>query len=265
MPSTSKSSRKRPATKRKSPPRPRPKPGAAPRTARKTTARQSVPASGSRAAAASRMIRVTEWELQRILLDIHDGPVQSMYAALSQLDLLRRALTEHSGPGVVEMTERADRIRRSLETGLSEVRQFIGEFRPPEFKDRRLVELLEALALQHEASTDARVVLAVRKPLPDLALPVKIVLYRVMQEALSNAYRHGGANSVQVTVAAAGRKAVRMTVADDGAGFDPGAEQPDAHFGLKGMRDRVEMIGGRFGLTSRPGAGTQVAVEVPVA
>lgn len=227
--------------------------------------RRSGAATGSRAAAASRMIRVTEWELQRILLDIHDGPVQSMYAALSQLDLLRRAIVEHAGSGATEMTERADRIRRSLETGLAEVRQFIGEFRPPEFTDRKLVELLEALALQHEASTDAHVMLAVKKPLPETALPVKIVLYRVMQEALSNAYRHGGAHSVQVTVSAAGRKAIRMTIADDGAGFDPGVEQPDAHFGLKGMRDRVEMIGGRFGLTSRPGAGTQVAVEVPVA
>jgi signal transduction histidine kinase len=211
------------------------------------------------------MIRVTEWELQRILLDIHDGPVQSMYAALSQLDLLRRALTESSGASVPEMLERADRIRRSLETGLAEVRQFIGEFRPPEFKDRRLVELLEALALQHEAATDARVMLAVQKPIPETALPVTIVLYRVMQEALSNAYRHGGANSVQVTVASAGKRAIRMTISDDGAGFDPGGEQPDAHFGLKGMRDRVEMIGGRFGLTSTLGTGTQVAVEVPVA
>jgi signal transduction histidine kinase len=188
-----------------------------------------------------------------------------MYAALSQLDLLRRALADATGSGQAEMLERADRIRRSLETGLAEVRQFIGEFRPPEFKGRRLVELLEALALQHEAATDARVMLAVRKPLPDSALPVKIVLYRVMQEALSNAYRHGGAQSVQVTVAPVGTRAIRMTVSDDGAGFDPGGEQPDAHFGLKGMRDRVEMIGGRFGLTSRPGAGTQVAVEVPVA
>ncbi|MDX2184445.1 MAG: sensor histidine kinase [Gemmatimonadaceae bacterium] len=221
-------------------------------------------ATKARAAAASRMIRVTEWELQRILLDIHDGPVQSMYAALSQLDLLRRTLEGCEGDGVVEARERADRIRRSLETGLAEVRQFIGEFRPPEFKDRRLLELLEALALQHEAATDTRVMLAVRSTVPETALPVNIVLYRVMQEALSNAYRHGGARTVHVTVSPAGRTAVRMTISDDGAGFDPGVEAPDAHFGLKGMRDRVEMIGGRFGLTSRLGRGTQVAVEVPL-
>jgi signal transduction histidine kinase len=93
---------------------------------------------------------------------------------------------------------------------------------------------------------------------------VKIVVYRVMQEALSNAYRHGGAHTVRVTVAASKRRSLRMTIADDGAGFDPHVDKPDDHFGLKGMRDRVEMIGGRFGITSRPGEGTQIAVEVPV-
>lgn len=209
------------------------------------------------------MIRVAEWELQRILLDIHDGPVQSMYAALSQLDLLTRSLDGLPAATGAEARARAERIRRSLETGLAEVRQFIGEFRPPEFAGRRLVELLEGLALQHESATDTRVVLAVRRPLPEPSLPVKIVLYRVLQEALSNAYRHGGAHAVHVTVGAGGRRGLRMTIADDGAGFDPGVEAPDAHFGLKGMRDRVEMIGGRFGLASAPGHGTRIAIEVP--
>lgn len=210
------------------------------------------------------MIRVNEWELQRILLDIHDGPVQAMYASLSQLDLLRRALANTGDAAIDEATDRADRIRRLLESGLSEIRQFIGEFRPPEFAKRGLLELLDGLALQHEAATDMQVRLAVPTSLPEVALPVKIVLYRVLQEALSNAYRHGGATGVQVTVAAAPRGRLRMTVADDGAGFDPRVEAPDAHFGLKGMRDRVEMIGGRFGLDSSPGNGVQIAVDVPI-
>jgi signal transduction histidine kinase len=214
--------------------------------------------------ASRRMMQVTEWELQRILLDIHDGPVQSMYAALSQLEMLRRSLEAPGENSVSEALERSHRIRNLLETGLAEVRQFIGEFRPPEFKQRGLLELLEALSLQHEAGTDTRVMLAVEKDIPEVALTVKIVVYRVMQEALSNAYRHGGAHTVRVTVSRGGPHLVRMTVADDGAGFDPNVDKPDAHYGLKGMRDRVEMIGGRFGISSRPGEGTQIAVEVPL-
>ena len=220
--------------------------------------------------ASRRMLQVSERELQRILLDIHDGPVQYMYAALSQLDLLRRALDDDSSAGRKEVLERADRIRRLLEDGLGEVRSFIGAFRPPEFETRELRSLLEGLALQHEAATDTRVVLEVEGGLADPPLPVKIALYRVLQEALSNAYRHGGASRVSVRVGrladVEGRQ-LRMEIADDGSGFDAaggtGAAAGAGHFGLAGMRDRAEMIGGGLSVHSVPGKGTTIVVEVP--
>jgi signal transduction histidine kinase len=216
--------------------------------------------------ASHRMMEVTEWELQRILLDIHDGPVQHMYAALSQLDLLGRAL---AGAGVRDpaVLDRIDRVRMLLEGGLGEVRSFIGAFRPPEFEMRSLVKLLEGLALHHEATTDTHVVLDVRGGIPDVPLPVKIALYRVLQEALSNAYRHGGANRAIIHLARLERRGetrLRLSVGDNGHGFDPRATPTDKHYGLKGMRDRVEMIGGRFLLRSKPGMGAMIAVDVPL-
>ena len=215
--------------------------------------------------ASHRMMQVTERELQRILLDIHDGPVQHMYAALSQLDLLRGAL-DAAGVDDPAVRDRLDRIRVLLEGGLGEVRSFIGAFRPPEFEARALVTLLEGLALQHEALTDTETVLDVRGALPEVSLPVKIGLYRVLQEGLSNAYRHGGARRVTVRlrrVERRGETRLRMSVSDDGHGFDPARVPPEKHFGLQGMRDRVEMIGGRFRLRSQPGRGAMIAVEVP--
>ncbi len=214
--------------------------------------------------ASHRMMQVTERELQRILLDIHDGPVQHMYAALSQLDLLRRAID--SGDDAAAR-ERMERIRLLLEGGLNEVRSFIGAFRPPEFEARQLVALLEGLALQHEAMTDTEIELDVREGLPDVPLPVKICLFRVLQEGFSNAYRHGGANRVVVRlrrVIRHGQPRLRMTVSDNGHGFTPEKVVGDKHFGLRGMRDRVEMVGGRYRLRSRPGRGAMVAVEVPL-
>ena len=216
--------------------------------------------------ASHRMMQVTERELQRILLDIHDGPVQHMYAALSQLDLLRRAVEAGEA---AEARERMERIRVLLEGGLNEVRSFIGAFRPPEWEARGLVPLLEGLLLQHESMTDMQVAMEVRGDIPDLAVPVKIGLYRVLQEALSNAYRHGGANGVIVRlrpVVRRGEPRLRMSVSDNGHGFDTsGMLQQGKHFGLLGMRDRVEMIGGRFRLRSAPGAGAMIGIEVPVA
>lgn len=216
--------------------------------------------------ASRRMMQVTEWELQRILLDIHDGPVQAMYAALSQLDLLRRSLEGLSPPPDEGIQARLERIRLLLESGLSEVRSFIGAFRPPEFRTRDLVTLLEGLVLQHEAATDTEVRLEVGGSLPDVDLPVKIALYRVLQEGLSNAYRHGGANRVMVRLSAGGEAPtdrLALRIEDNGAGFDTAAIRVGDHFGLAGMRDRVEMVGGRFGLESTPGRGTVLAVEVP--
>jgi signal transduction histidine kinase len=222
--------------------------------------------------ASHRMMQVTEWELQRILLDIHDGPVQHMFAALSQLDLLRRAL-ESDGCMPAEAEDRIGRIRQLLEGGLNEVRSFIGAFRPPEWEARGLVPILEGLLLQHEAMTDTQVALEVRGAVPPIPIPipipVKIGLYRVLQEALSNAYRHGGANRVVVRlrpVVRRGEPRLRMSVSDNGHGFDPqGMLDRGKHFGLLGMRDRVEMIGGRFRLRSAPGAGAMIGIEVPVA
>ncbi|MBI3791306.1 MAG: sensor histidine kinase [Gemmatimonadetes bacterium] len=215
------------------------------------------------AAASRRLMEVAERELQRILLDIHDGPVQGMYAALSQVDLVRRALDVGTPEAMREAHERLTRIRTLLEHGLTEVRTFIGEFRPPQFGEKHLQELLESLALQHEAMTDTAVQLDLAPAVPDVALPVKIALYRVMQEALSNAYRHGGARRVTVRVAPAGAGRLAVEIADDGAGFDPATPLTPDHFGLSGMRDRVETIGGTYTLRSAPGAGTTVHVEVP--
>lgn len=215
------------------------------------------------AAASRRLMEVAERELQRILLDIHDGPVQAMYAALSQVDLVRRALQVGTSESMAEAEDRLTRIRTLLEHGLNEVRTFIGEFRPPKFAETHLQELLEGLALQHEAMTDTVVALDVAPAVPDVALPVKIALYRVMQEALSNAYRHGGAHRVTVRVAPSAHARIVVEIIDDGAGFDTATPLTPDHFGLSGMRDRVETVGGTYSLRSSPGAGTSVHVEVP--
>jgi signal transduction histidine kinase len=218
--------------------------------------------------ASRRLLRISEHELQRIVLDLHDGPVQYMYAALTQLDSLRHYL---DGCGACQLSgtaqQKTDRIRRLLEDGLNEIRSFIGTFRPPDFESRDLRTLFEESVLQHEAFSDTEVVLEVAPDLPAVTLPVRIALFRVLQEGLSNAYRHGGASRIAVRVdALAGEPAsLRMRIADNGAGFDPGAVDGREHFGLAGMRDRMEMIGGRFALTSAPGEGTVVTVEVPVA
>ncbi|MGH2524108.1 MAG: sensor histidine kinase, partial [Anaerolineales bacterium] len=103
---------------------------------------------------------------------------------------------------------------------------------------------------------------------PRVSLPVKIALYRIVQEALSNAYRHGGVKGARVALSAEG-KSVRLEVADDGRGFvppplvGPEATERVEHIGLRGMRERVSLVGGTFAIATAPGAGTHIVVEVP--
>lgn len=210
-----------------------------------------------------RFLEIAEREVGRIILDIHDGPVQNIFAALSQLYVVQRRL------GRADASEESERIRRSislLEHALTEIRTFMGAFRPPEFERRDLVSVLEGLLIQHEELTGNPVGFTVAGELPPVPLPVKIGLYRILQEALSNAVRHGGARSHNVHLEGGGGR-VRMVVADAGSGFDVAAvlrRPAGQHFGLDGMRERVGMLGGSFQIESAPGRGTLVRVEVPV-
>ena len=87
-------------------------------------------------------------------------------------------------------------------------------------------------------------------------------LYRIVQEALANVVKHAGASSVSVVVAAA-PGVVRAVVEDDGAGFVPGSVRENA-LGLVGMRERVNVMGGRFEVHSAPGTGTTIVAELPL-
>jgi signal transduction histidine kinase len=213
--------------------------------------------------AARRFLPVTEEELQRIILNIHDGPVQQLFAALSQLSLIQSHVISDAECEIV-----LNRVTGLIEAALAEIKTSLGTFRPPEFARRDLVSVLEGLILQHEEFTGCEVELDVADAIPPVNLPIKIALYRVLQEALSNAYRHAGVTRVDVRLAADASQ-VRLEVIDKGRGFTPpplsGPEATECveHIGLRGMRERVMLVGGTFDVRSAPGAGTHIRVEVP--
>jgi len=169
-----------------------------------------------------------------------------------------------------ELQQRVRQAIGLLERALGEIRNFIGAFRPPGFERRPLGEIIEGLAVQHETLTDQVVELTVAPDLGDCALPTKIAIYRILQEALANGHRHSGATRQRVGVARRGA-AIQLAVSDDGRGFEPErvlAREVDVgveggHFGLRGIQDRVEMLGGSLTIDSAPGRGTELAVTLP--
>jgi signal transduction histidine kinase len=213
-----------------------------------------------------RMLTVTEEELSRIILDIHDGPVQYLFTALSLLTGIQQEVSAADGPP--DLSPRLAQVGMLLESSLYEIKFFMGAFRPPEFRRRSLVSIVEGLVIQHEEWTRNTVELTTSDLPEQIALPVKIALYRIVQEALSNSYRHAGVEEVHVGLWYDEGK-ICLEVYDEGRGFDLAAfsveeeQERVEHIGLRSMRDRVAILGGHFTLDSHLGRGTRVYVELP--
>jgi signal transduction histidine kinase len=220
--------------------------------------------------AGRRLLAVTEEELQRVVLDIHDGPVQNLFAALGQLSVLRARLEAPDAPGVAgaDYVPPLTRAVKLLEASLGEIRDIVGTLHAPAFTERELGEIAENLVVQHETLTGGAVRLDVAPSLPRVSPLVKIALYRILQEALSNIRRHAGAPDASVRLWAAD-DLVHIEIEDQGRGFEPpplvgpDATEREMHIGLRGMRERASLVNGELRVESKLGAGTRVRVQVP--
>jgi signal transduction histidine kinase len=218
--------------------------------------------------AARRLLAVTEEELQRIVLDIHDGPVQNLFAALSQLTLLRGQLST-TADLPVECSAAITRVIGLIEVSLRDIRSLLGVFRAPAFVENGLAEIIEDIVIQHESFTSGMVTLEMNEPLPEtVSLPAKIALCRILQESLSNVRRHAGVETAAVKLWTEKGRLI-LEVSDRGHGFQPPplngpqATERHEHIGLRGMRERAALVGGKLFVESQPGSGTRIRVEVP--
>ena len=167
-----------------------------------------------------------------------------------------------------ELLARLAQVGVLLESSLYEIRFFVGAFRPPEFRRRSLASIVEGLVIQHEDWTHTTVHLEISSLPPDTPLAVKMAIYRVLQEALTNGYRHAGVEEQWVRFRGSSGW-IYLEVIDRGRGFqppnldDPAEAEREDHIGLRGMHDRVRLIGGTYCLVSAPGQGTLISVAVP--
>ena len=215
--------------------------------------------------ASSDILTIAEEELSRIVLDIHDGPVQYLFTALSILTTVQDELEQ--APACQRLIPDIARVAMLLESSLYEIKFFLGAFRPPGFRRRSLASIIQGLVLQHEEATNTFVELCIESIPEEVALPVKITIYRLIQEALANAYHHAGVEVFYVRLWSEDDW-IWLEVEDHGKGFETPdlaspLEEQDAHIGLRGMYERVRLVNGEFHLESRPGQGTRILAKVP--
>lgn len=218
--------------------------------------------------AATRTTTLNEQFLRRVSAEIHDGPAQDLGLALLRLDSARTQLAEcsptcplHQGG---EHEEELETVQFSMNRALQELRSIASGLRLPELERLTMGEVITRAVAAHERRTASKVEAQLEGELGEAALPAKITAYRVVQEALSNAYRHGGGAGQQVR-ASEDRRQVRVEVSDSGPGFVwTGAPADTGHLGLVGMRERVESQGGVFIVDTLPGRGTRLTASIPL-
>jgi signal transduction histidine kinase len=198
-------------------------------------------------------------ERERLARELHDSVTQSLYS----LTLLAEASQRLLGGGDPERAmEYTGRLGEIAQQALKEMRLLVYQLRPLVLKREGLVGALQQRldAVEKRAGVDAR--LLVEGTL-DLPAPVEEGLYRIAQEALNNALKHAGPRLVSLRIEADDER-VRLQVEDDGRGFELAAVRDKGGMGLTSMRERAERMGGSFSLTSTPGKGTTVQVDVEV-
>jgi signal transduction histidine kinase len=206
--------------------------------------------------------KVQEEEQRRLARELHDGLGQTLTALTHQLERLREKL---DGAVAADVVARLDDSVEMARMALNESRELSRLLRPPVLDDLGLAVALSWLARTLEARTGLRVELALDGLDERLDPDVETLVFRLVQEALTNVLRHAGVDRAQVAVRRAG-ELIALRVADAGRGFDPAAALGGgaAGSGLRGMRDRLELFGGRLEIVSAPGQGTRLAAEVPL-
>jgi signal transduction histidine kinase len=146
-------------------------------------------------------------------------------------------------------------------SGLAETRRALGDLRAAPLAEWGLVEAVRRFAEAASKRCGARLSLDLAPPPAGLPLPIEQTLYRVAQEALENVVGHARAGHLWVHLGVLPER-LELTVRDDGCGFDPVTVDDGRHLGLRGLRERARVIEARLDVTSRPGAGTTVALAL---
>ena len=206
------------------------------------------------------LLRSREEERSRLARDLHDGPIQSLVGLNIQLGLFLSS--KELNPSTMEALKE---MRSEVRQLSSELRQVCAELRPPMLDTLGLGAALRTLVTEWSGQNDVETQLNV---FPDAALrslpgEVAVNFYRVAQEALININKHAQAKHVDISLLYEGNR-LTMSIQDDGCGFDNPITLHDltakSHFGLAGMRERIDLIGGEWSLKSAPGEGTTVYV-----
>jgi len=211
---------------------------------------------------AEHMLHVEEIERRRISRELHDEAGQSLLCIRLQMELLEQALPESESESRSKLREARDLTERTI----LEMRRLIAALSPAVLEQLGLGAALRQLVNRFQRLHPCRVRLQLSK-MGALPQQIEIIAYRLVQECFNNIGKHSAATNVNISLASADGK-LKLTVEDNGVGFNiPEAMAKRESFGLSGMRERVALLGGEFGVESRTEGtkrGTKISIELPI-
>lgn len=213
---------------------------------------------------AIRIIKAQENERRRIAREIHDGPAQAMSNVVLKAEICEKMAGIDMDKTIDELRSLKDVVRSCLK----DVRRIIYDLRPMSIDDLGLRTTLQKYIESFQNEHSIRIDLKIKgndSRIKDSN--IALAIFRVVQEALNNTYKHANATFVSVQLECA-EKSILLRIKDDGDGFDTSSLQgisrdDDGGFGIIGMKERIELLEGSFSISSEINAGTTVKVKLP--
>jgi PAS domain S-box-containing protein len=212
-------------------------------------------------ALSAKLVETQEMERQALTTELHDRVGQNLTGLSINLQNMKALLSNETAK---TLATKFDDAQALVEHITRQIRDIMAELHPPELEDYGLAVALETYAEQAASRGNLELI----ADLPDLATPplpsdVRIALFRAAQEAITNVLKHADATQLEVSLEESNGR-IRLRVEDDGQGFEPETvSQKEAQtWGLKIMRERIESIGGKVQIESRPEEGTRVTFEI---
>lgn len=204
------------------------------------------------------LVNAQETERQRLSRQIHDGPAQALSNFILQTEIAMRLMDVDTS----QAREELNNLKASAMGTFQKVRNFIFELRPMMLDDLGLVPTARRYVDAFKEQTGLEINLTVTGNERRLEPYVEVMLFRAIQELLGNAARHSQATMVRILLDLA-QERVRVSVDDNGKGFDPDSLQQGNSLGMRLIRERAEMLGGSFEVDSNIGKGTRISFTVP--
>ncbi len=227
------------------------------------------PSSGARGSISNRpaslemVINAQESERQRLSRQMHDGPAQALSNFIVQTEIVARLLDIDQDRAKEEMAN----LKTAAMGTFKEVRTFIFELRPMMLDDLGLIPTMKRYVESFKEQTGIDVNFNMKGSERRLQSFLEVMIFRALQELVGNAYRHNQENPVKIVISVSivlDEVSLKLSVTDNGKGFDPEVIEKTGHLGLNLIRERVDMLGGHMEIDSGVGRGARVSFQVPI-